>query len=407
MDFVKYIDNGDSVILYRCYGSETEVSVPGIVAGKPVKMIADHCFAEEPSVKYSPARIRTAVWSEGIFMDAAEVSGAKSGMQAGQASDGTGTTGDTRSNSGQDNSGTVGDQSDSNGTITAPAELCGSKITALWLPEGVEEIGNYAFYGCYSLRYLSVPSTAVRLGYGVFNAAPALRQIFFELPEASTEEGRTEQTFSGAKPVEDSRADKVTPPLMDEVLSCVTYEVEAVVRQQGRVVWKAVFPEYYEAGEENTPARIIEIKFVGTGYQYRQCFLSRVLQFDRYDDLFYLATAQHGEETDIHLALDRLEYPLGLSPEAEKNYVEYLQGHPAELAACLFPDEQIGKFAEDESAVALEALAEKKVLTLELTDTLISRASQLRRADAVSRLMEIRHSLEPAKKKHKFDLDDL
>lgn len=400
MDYVKYIDNGDSVILYRCYGSESEVSVPGIVAGKPVKMIADHCFAEEPSVKYSPARIRTAVWCEGVFVDADEVTDGKHGMEAGQSS---------------------------GGAEAAPAELCGSKITAIWLPEGVEEIGNYAFYGCYSLQYLSVPSTAVRLGYGVFNAAPKLRQIFFELPE------------------------KVTPPLMDEVLSCVTYEVEAVVRQQGRVVWKAVFPEYYEAGEENTPARIIEIKFVGTGYQYRQCFLSRELQFDRYDDLFYLATAQHGEETDIHLALDRLEYPLGLSSEAEKSYVKYLQAHPAELAAFLFPAETSGKSAGagrngdglfgtgysdngaglfgadygisgqtdgsqlsgrgestgDEPAAALKALAAKKVLTMELTDMLISRASQLRRADAVSRLMEIRHSLEPAKKKHKFDLDDL
>ena len=48
----------------------------------------------------------------------------------------------------------------------------------------------------------------------------------------------------------------------------------------GRAV--LVFPEFFEEGVENTPARIIEHHTHGSGMYYRNCFVNRKLQFDEY-----------------------------------------------------------------------------------------------------------------------------
>ena len=61
MEYVKYIDRNEYVILYRMYAPGTIAEIPSMVAGKPVKMLADHLFAAEPSELYKPFEISTAV----------------------------------------------------------------------------------------------------------------------------------------------------------------------------------------------------------------------------------------------------------------------------------------------------------------------------------------------------------
>ena len=61
MECVEYIDENEYVTLYRMYGSGSIAEIPDRIAGKPVKALADHLFANESSVFYNPAQIRCAV----------------------------------------------------------------------------------------------------------------------------------------------------------------------------------------------------------------------------------------------------------------------------------------------------------------------------------------------------------
>ena len=61
MEYVEYIDKNEYVILYRMYGPGTIAEIPSMIAGKPVKMLADHLFAAEPSELYKPSQISKAV----------------------------------------------------------------------------------------------------------------------------------------------------------------------------------------------------------------------------------------------------------------------------------------------------------------------------------------------------------
>ena len=50
----------------------------------------------------------------------------------------------------------------------------GSSVKAVVLPEGVGEIGWFAFYGCSQLKFISLPASVTSIGYAVFDGCPAL-----------------------------------------------------------------------------------------------------------------------------------------------------------------------------------------------------------------------------------------
>ena len=179
MDCVEYIDCGEYLILYRMYGDGAEAWVPAFVDGKPVRELADHLFAEEASGRYRPDRIRTAV--------------------------------------------RVGDDYIRTETLPSGEEaLCAGRLRLVEIPEGVEAIGNYAFYGCYYLREIRFPVSLRRIGSGLFTACPAIQRMVFE------------------------SADGGTPPLLGEITGAVTYELEVRVSLRGRELWRLLFPEYFE-----------------------------------------------------------------------------------------------------------------------------------------------------------------
>ena len=221
--------------------------------------------------------------------------------------------------------------------------LCKDRVELIRIPEGVRQIGNYAFYGLYFLREVSFPSSMERIGFGMFNGCQRVSRLVFHLdstadgtpfrpsdrvstmPVNRVPAGIADEASVGIEDgvsagivdeVSVDIADKVsagmsrtdmpavplsekelTPRIMKEVLDALSNEVEAVVMQDEKELYRLRFPEYYEEGKENTPARIIEIIYHGTGHQYRNCFLSRVMQFDRYDDVFPLAAAQEDPKT--------------------------------------------------------------------------------------------------------------
>ena len=85
------------------------------------------------------------------------------------------------------------------------------------------------------------------------------------------------------------------------------------------------FPEYYEEGVENTPARIIMSEMHGSGLLYRNCFTDRRLRFPEYDSRFPYALGQEHPSFLYRLALARLMYPFELSEDAKKAYETFLK----------------------------------------------------------------------------------
>ena len=52
MDVIDYIDRSTYVILFRVYTESDTIQIPEQIDGKPVRELADHAFADEPSVLY-------------------------------------------------------------------------------------------------------------------------------------------------------------------------------------------------------------------------------------------------------------------------------------------------------------------------------------------------------------------
>ena len=80
---------------------------------------------------------------------------------------------------------------------------------------------------------------------------------------------------------------------LKEILSEVGEELR--VHLYGKVEAMLWFPEYYEEGVENTPARILENHVHGSGIRYRNSFVHKRLHVLEYDKLFPYAVAWEQE----------------------------------------------------------------------------------------------------------------
>ena len=348
MEYAEYIDKNEYVILYRLYGEGGVAEIPQTICGKTVKILADHLFANEPSVQYDKGQIRRC---------------ALNGLPGEESPE------DKAADRAED---TAEDPAADTASPVREKALCGSCVEMIRIPEGVEAVGNYAFYGCQNLKEVSFPSTMKRIGYGMFNGCGRVRRLEFHLEDNG-----------------DRRADipcsEQTPPIMKEVLDAVSDRIEAVVRCGAQELWRLTFPDYYEEGRENTPARIIEIVYHGTGYQYRNCFLNRRIQPGKYDEVFPYAQAQESTDTCISIARNRLR----CAPEpAEKwmnRYIEYLRSEERALMEAVLSD------TEHDPVGELKILSCAGFFTSSNIDSFIETASQHRRSDAVSFLMNVKH----------------
>lgn len=344
MEYVEYIDKNEYVILYRMYGSGAIAEIPASVAGRPVRMLADHLFAEEPSVLYPGHQILRAEFNGTQYVEAPENDPAAGGF-------------------------------DGKGQETA---LAGSSLEIIRIPEGVEGIGNYAFYGCFRLREVSFPSTMTRIGYGMFNGCRQVCRLHFAQDPADS--------------------NSLNPSVMKEVLDAVTNQIEAIVTLGGAEQWRLTFPDYYEEGKENTPARIIEIIYHGTGYQYRNCFLHRQIQFEKYDEVFPFAAAQESASVCISIIRSRLRGGPEPKEEWKDRYIDYLRIEKDLLIDTILTDTEFDPVCE------LEMLERADYFTSDIIDEFIRRASDRKRADAVSFLMDVKHRRYAPKRRSKYEL---
>ena len=198
--------------------------------------------------------------------------------------------------------------------VEVPAEIEGLEVTMvgdyafsktplthLSLPRTVSRIGRYAFYACHELCELSFTDSLKDIGAGAFTGCHHIRQLRLYLTKGEVS-------------------------VLRDVLMELSEELTVSIHSpEGEGCF--LFPEFFEEGIENTPARIIDHDTHGSGLLFRNCFVSRRLQIAEYDKRFADARGEEGEELLIRLCLTRLRYPLRLEEGARKVYETYLAEH--------------------------------------------------------------------------------
>ncbi len=258
------------------------------------------------------------------------------------------------------------------GESTASAEsnypaMCATSLEEIALPEGLVATGDYAFYGCRNLKKIIFPATFRRLGGGNFVACRSICDFVFGVGENET-----------------------TPYALKDVLSELSDELSVKVQRDGETLYKLIFPRYSEETVENTPARIIEVKYRGAGYMYRNCLEGRQINFKQYDGCFYIMSVWDYIPSIIRVAMSRLQYPLMLEDSAKADYLKFLRDESKACAEMILSQNQ-----ED----LLELLDRNEYFTPEILAEFLEAASVRRNAAAVSFLMDCKKRRFPVKKR--------
>lgn len=248
------------------------------------------------------------------------------------------------------------------------SEIAGESLKELFLPASLTKIGRYAFYNCGNLRKLRFYSSLCDLGAGALTGCHKIERLEVEVRQDGTS-------------------------ILRELLSELPEELRVDMKKEG-TEGRFWFPEFFEEGVENTPARILENHVHGSGIRYRNCFIHKSLNIKEYDRLFAYARAWEQEKAVTALAMDRVLYPMELSKAAKEQYVDYLKEHIQTAVSLL---------AKEKKYSAAGIILEETLPCRETLDKLLDRAEKEGDTECVSLLMD--HLHRHTKKKRKvFEL---
>jgi hypothetical protein len=179
--------------------------------------------------------------------------------------------------------------------------LCGFRLKGIYLPAALQKIGAYAFYNCGCLEHFSFHGSLKDLGAGLFTGCHHVRQLELTLDDTGTS-------------------------CLQEILMELNEELRLTI-YRGNEEARLVFPEFYEEGVENTPARILMTQMHGSGMHFRNCFYRKRFDFHAYDGCFFRAKAQEDRDSVLELALGRLRFSMELGAEGRTDYEKYLREH--------------------------------------------------------------------------------
>ena len=156
-----------------------------------------------------------------------------------------------------------------------PPPLRGERLEEIVLPLTVRRVGRYCFYNCGNLRRLEFHGGLSDWGSGAFTGCHGVRS----LRVYADVDGR-----SHLKDVLDELREELEVEYFMEPAggSSRAEQSESIIdrRKNGAPGFaRLIFPEFYEEGMENTPARILENHVHGSGILYRNCFRGRALDF--------------------------------------------------------------------------------------------------------------------------------
>lgn len=188
-------------------------------------------------------------------------------------------------------------------------EAAGTMVQELILPAGLRKVGRYAFYNCFSLRKISFGGELRDIGAGALTGCHRIERIHVKA---------------------DADGNSCLRDFLTELPETLRVDIE-----QNGVQGRFWFPEFFEEGVENTPARILENHVHGSGIRYRNSFLHKKLNTLEYDRLFPYAEAWEAEDIVLKLALDRILYPADLLEEVHDKYIAYLREHAEHAVSIL------------------------------------------------------------------------
>lgn len=248
-------------------------------------------------------------------------------------------------------------------------ELAGEKVREVYLPESMKRIGDYAFYFCRNLHTLHVQGDLTELGGGAFMWCKSLKRLIFT---------NISRENCGIK----------------NILGELTGELQTELTYRDGTYLELTVPEYYEESVENTPARIIEIHWHGSGYKYRQCFQSSGINLKHYDELFPYAVANEFPDTCAKIAVNRLRTPAELRENAREQYRSYLKEHGREILA---------QAVREDDLALIRLFAEETLLDQTLLEDTVTLAAKEERAEIGSFLMNYRmEHFRPKRRKYEL-----
>lgn len=284
-----YEKGKNGIRILRVFGEEREIQLPDEICGEAVTELGDYLFSDRMDRReLQKAREQGSFYSTDFFPGRELTENCRDGGQSENCGDG------------------------------GQPEICGEKVEEVFLPRFLRRIGRYAFYNCKNLKKLSFFGELTDLGAGAFTGCHRIRKLQV-------------QTESRQK----SCLRELLMELPEEMR--VDYRKDG---QQGRF-W---FPEFFEEGVENTPARILETHVHGSGMRYRNCFQDRELNIREYDRQFYYAVTEEREELAVELAMGRIRYPMELTEKAAEAYRDYLREHFSKTAELLLGKREYGEF---------------------------------------------------------------
>lgn len=354
---VHYRIINDEIEIVRCFGTDPEIAVPAEIDGRVVKRMAPYAFSARYTRQADAVPVRADIF---------------------RATD-----------SGDDDIFVY--ETEANRMFCSEERLlAGDVVEKVTLPDTMEELGRYIFYGCRNLKTLCFSDRLKNIGSGAFTGCRSLAALQVRLLDGKRScvpdilgdlWQRIDVTFYGGGRYGDGKS------------SDGKY-AEGEDRGWKKISARLVFPEHYEEAVENTPARLLFTQHHGSGNNYRQCFYNKEIDFRKYDGLFYSARAQ--EQTDVitDLVFSRLMYPAGLTEEARKAYEDYIRERALQTAEHLINMEDMA---------ALKVFSERSFWTAEALSGAAEYAVTQGKREALSFLMNEKHRLFPEKKK-KYEL---
>ena len=245
-------------------------------------------------------------------------------------------------------------------------------LQELTLPPMLNEVQNFAFYGCRSLQTLRLHDRIEHWGTDCFMNCHRLSRLY--LTRISEEQGAS-LAF-----------------ICDETRE----ELDVSILNTNGSELRLIFPDYGEDYEENCPNHHFDFHISGGGYSYHHNFPGKQLSLRAYDENWaqYLRK-QHEEGTALRLAYYRLRYPLGLEAFAEEQYFDYLRSHAE--------DAILWQISEKDSE-GLTMLLDKLTMEAAALHNACEQARKEGNTEALALLLERQRKAQPRGLTRDFDL---
>lgn len=325
----------------RVFGTQPKVCLPKEICGLPLTEIGAYCFARKRRLpEHYEKTVLKAEMDTGISTDTEQ---------------------------GKEAETDIGIDID----IDMGAELAGDFITEVCLPDGMEKIGNLAFYNCTALKKIELGSRIETVGSDAFMNCRNFHQVTLRC-------GVEEQ--SGLR----------------LILNQVSSDMEAIFRKGDRIEASVFYPEYYEQLDEIAPAHIFHRNIEGEGFRARQCFKSGVPDLTQYDGIFPKACVEESAEKLQKMACGRLRYPAGLTEEAKQSYETYVKTRKNTIIPALIRERNLDM---------VSFFCENGYADGDSMEAGVAVASEMEWAEGVATLMHLKQKYF-AKRKERYSFED-